>query len=116
MDPGRETAQKDTVALYKGYRGSYLGFMKDGKCDGWGVFVSYSAPASAPASAPPSVRIGFKYAGEWHNDEMHGLGTYENPDGSIYVGEFRDGEKHGEDGRNFQPVSDYPLYLAYAPL
>jgi len=30
--------------------------------------------------------------GEFKNDNLHGRGTFTNPDGSTYVGKWRDGE------------------------
>jgi len=39
---------------------------------------------------------GTKYMGEWKDGKKHGQGTFTSPDGSRYVGEFKDGKKHGQ--------------------
>ena len=43
---------------------------------------------------------GTKYVGEWKDGEMHGQGTYtwgKGPnEGDKYVGEVKDGERHGQ--------------------
>ena len=35
---------------------------------------------------------GRKYVGEWKDGKKHGKGTLTSPDGSKYVGEWKDGE------------------------
>jgi len=39
---------------------------------------------------------GTKYVGEWRDDKYHGTGTYTWPNGQKYVGEFRDGKFNGK--------------------
>ena len=36
------------------------------------------------------------YVGEWRDGERHGQGTYTWADGETYVGEFKDGKFHGQ--------------------
>ena len=38
---------------------------------------------------------GFKYVGEWKDGKRHGQGTSTFPSGNKYVGEFKDGREHG---------------------
>ena len=39
---------------------------------------------------------GGKYIGEWKNGKKHGQGTFTYPDGRKYVGEWKNGKKHGQ--------------------
>ena len=39
---------------------------------------------------------GDKYVGEWKDGNKHGQGTYTYADGDKYVGEFKDGKRHGQ--------------------
>jgi hypothetical protein len=39
---------------------------------------------------------GEKYVGEWKDGKKHGQGTYTFPDGEKYVGEFKDGKYYGQ--------------------
>ena len=38
---------------------------------------------------------GDKYVGEWKDGNKHGQGTYTYADGDKYVGELKDGKRHG---------------------
>ena len=44
---------------------------------------------------------GYKYVGEFKNGEKHGQGTETFADGYKYVGEFKNGEKHGQGTATF---------------
>jgi len=50
---------------------------------------------------------GSRYVGEWKDGKKHGQGTFTSPDGDKYVGEFKDGKFHGQgtwtstDGTNY---------------
>ena len=62
----------------KKYKGSWVGGMREGR----GVMLESD---------------GASYAGEWHQNCFHGLGTYNNPsDGTFYAGEWVNGHKDGE--------------------
>ena len=37
-----------------------------------------------------------KYVGYWQNDDKHGPGIYNWPDGEVYVGQWENGLKSGE--------------------
>jgi hypothetical protein len=39
---------------------------------------------------------GTKYVGKWKDDQKHGQGTFTWADGRKYVGEFKDGKLHGQ--------------------
>ena len=39
---------------------------------------------------------GEQFAGEWKDGKQHGKGTHTQADGSQYVGEYKDGKKHGK--------------------
>ena len=39
---------------------------------------------------------GSKYLGEYKDGKKHGQGTFTYPNGDKYVGEFKDGEKNGQ--------------------
>ena len=38
---------------------------------------------------------GSKYIGGWKDEKRHGQGTYTFSDGEKYIGEFKDGNRHG---------------------
>ena len=42
-----------------------------------------------------STIFGDKYVGEWKDGNKHGQGTYTYADGDKYVGELKDGKRHG---------------------
>ena len=58
----------------------YVGNLTDGKRNGFGILTAN----------------GFKYEGEWLNDEEHGQGTLQYPDGCSYEGQWQSGRKSGE--------------------
>jgi len=39
---------------------------------------------------------GSSYVGEWKDGKKHGQGTFTSPDGRKYVGEYMDDKKHGK--------------------
>ena len=39
---------------------------------------------------------GYKYDGEFKNGKPHGEGTFTFPNGAKYIGEFKDGKYHGQ--------------------
>jgi hypothetical protein len=50
---------------------------------------------------------GSKYIGEWKNGKMYGNGVYTYPDGSEYVGEMKDNKRHGEGVYTYPDGSKY---------
>ena len=50
---------------------------------------------------------GTKYVGEWKDGEFHGQATYTFPNGDKYVGEFRDDWPNGQGTFTFVADSDY---------
>lgn len=66
----------------------YQGEWKDGKANGYGVFVDTN---------------GSMYEGEWLNDQQHGYGTESWNYGKIrYTGEFVEGMKSGQGRFEFE--------------
>ncbi len=53
---------------------------------------------------------GTKYVGEFKDDMYNGQGTYTHPDGTKYVGEFKDHKWHGQ---GTLTVSDEETYNGY---
>ena len=45
---------------------------------------------------PQISSSGSKYVGEWKNGELHGQGTYTWADGNTYAGEWKNGKRHGQ--------------------
>ncbi|MDA9861651.1 2-isopropylmalate synthase, partial [Candidatus Pelagibacter sp.] len=39
---------------------------------------------------------GSEYVGEWKESERHGYGTFSYPDGSEYVGEWKESERNSQ--------------------
>ena len=76
-----------------------------------GLLALSLAPASAQSAMPPcpadqsarrhmcfgtqNLPDGERYVGEFRNGERHGRGTSTLADGERYIGEFRDGKRHG---------------------
>ena len=50
---------------------------------------------------------GTKYVGEFKDDKWHGQGTATSLDGSKYVGKFKDGEKNGQGTFTFPDGGKY---------
>jgi len=57
----------------------YNGEFQKGKIEGVGVLTTKDG----------------KYDGEWHNERMHGKGTYYYVDGDSYSGDWRNDKRHG---------------------
>ncbi len=56
----------------------------------WGTEINNIIFGSA---TPPD---GSKYVGEWKDGKKHGQGTFSWPGGAKYVGEFKDDKQHGQ--------------------
>ena len=50
---------------------------------------------------------GTKYVGEFRDDKKNGQGTYTFPNGAKYVGEFRDGNRNGQGIYTFPSGNKY---------
>ena len=50
---------------------------------------------------------GTKYVGEYKNGKRHGQGTLTTPDGRKYVGEYKDGKFHGQGTLTFRDGDKY---------
>ena len=82
----RQLAQKSfgeylTFTNNKGSRMHYVGQVKHGKANGYGVAL---------------LNTGSRYVGEWKDNQRHGEGTYYWSDGEYYKGTFRDDKRNGE--------------------
>jgi len=44
---------------------------------------------------------GGEYVGDWHHNEMHGVGTRRYPNGNVYVGPYSHNRREGEAGRMY---------------
>ena len=53
------------------------------------------------------VQWGEKYVGEFKNGKRHGQGTYTWADGEKYVGEWKDGKYHGQGNMTYFNGSKY---------
>jgi len=58
---------------------------------------------------------GTKYMGEWKDGKKHGQGTFTFPSGFKYVGEFKDGKmwnvtKHNKDGKYVGEFKDGEIW------
>lgn len=70
--------------------GSFTGVGNEQNRDGRGIYVS---------------RNGWLYEGEWRN-EKNGRGRMLLDDGGQYIGDFKDGLKHGQ-GKEIEANGDY---------
>lgn len=82
----RQLAEKSfgeylTFTNNKGSRMHYVGQVKHGKANGYGVAL---------------LNTGSRYVGEWKDSRRHGEGTYYWPDGEYYQGTFKDDKRNGE--------------------
>ncbi|KAH9592382.1 Alsin [Schistosoma haematobium] len=81
----------------------YTGSWVDGKQDGLGCHAWHILRVRTSQYSLPNV-----YDGQWANGKRNGLGTFHYPNGSKYVGYWKDDLKHGKgtlilkDGRIFE--------------
>ncbi|KAA2216954.1 MULTISPECIES: MORN repeat-containing protein [Maribacter] len=69
-----------TFKSRKGNQLHYIGQVKDGKAQGYGIAL---------------LATGSRYEGNWKNNQRHGQGTFYWPDGEYYSGEFKDDLRNG---------------------
>ncbi len=69
-----------TFKSRKGTQMHYIGQVKDGKANGFGVAL---------------LDTGSRYEGYWKNNQRHGEGTFYWPDGEYYVGNYIDDKRSG---------------------
>ena len=66
----------------------YEGEIKNGKPDGFGILTYINLVSCSPV-------CGKKYVGEFKDGLRHGQGTHTWSDGSMYVGKYKDGKRNG---------------------
>jgi hypothetical protein len=69
----------------------YLGELREGKANGQGVGI---------------WKTGGFYQGYWQDNQRHGMGTYQWPDGERYVGQFVQGKRTGH-GTYYWKTGEY---------
>lgn len=69
-----------TFKSIKGNQMHYVGQVKDGKANGYGVAI---------------LETGSRYEGEWTNNQRHGEGTFYWADGEYYKGTYKDDQRNG---------------------
>ena len=69
-----------TFKSIKGNQMHYVGQVKDGKANGYGVAI---------------LETGSRYEGEWNNNQRHGEGTFYWADGEYYKGTYKDDQRNG---------------------
>lgn len=69
-----------TFKSKKGNQMHYIGQVKDGKANGYGVAI---------------LETGSRYEGEWVNNQRHGEGTFYWADGEYYKGTYKDDQRNG---------------------
>ncbi|MCL6265907.1 MORN repeat-containing protein [Flagellimonas myxillae] len=70
-----------TFTNAKGSQMHYVGQVKDGKANGYGVAI---------------LSTGSRYIGEWKNNERHGEGSFYWADGQYYSGNYVNDKRSGE--------------------
>lgn len=76
-----------TFTTSKGSTLHYIGQVKNGKANGYGVAI---------------LSTGSRYEGEWKDNHRHGQGKFYWPDGHYYIGAYYDDKRNGE-GTYFWP-------------
>ena len=70
-----------TFRTSKGSQLHYVGQVRDGKANGYGVAI---------------LSTGSRYEGQWKDNQRHGQGNFYWPDGQYYVGAYRNDKRNGE--------------------
>ena len=70
-----------TFTNSKGSQVHYVGKVKDGKANGYGVAI---------------LNTGSRYVGEWKNNQRHGQGAFYWKDGQYYEGNYSFGKRNGQ--------------------
>ena len=70
-----------TFTNSKGSQMHYVGQVKDGKANGYGVAL---------------LNTGSRYEGQWKDNMRHGEGTYYWSDGQYYMGEYMNDKRNGQ--------------------
>lgn len=107
---------KGTMIFATGHK--YTGGFKDGVRHGDGVLLMPGGRKIVGTWEDNEIKIGTytqpdgtKYEGQWMFRERNGQGTLTYPDGRKYIGEFKSGQRHGQgtmiypDGRKY--VGEY---------
>ena len=82
----------------------YEGNFKDDLFDGYGEYKSkqynyfgyYSCGKKSGKGKEINLIKNIEYEGDFKDDKRNGFGKEKNPDGTIYIGEFKDNQKHGQ--------------------
>lgn len=82
----------------------YEGNFKNDLFDGYGEYTSkqynyygyYSCGKKCGKGKEINLIKKIEYEGDFQNDKKNGFGQEKSPDGTIYIGEFKDNQKHGQ--------------------
>ena len=78
----------------------YEGEIKNGKPDGFGILTYIDLVSCRPV-------CGKKYVGEFKDGLRHGQGTHTWSEGSMYVGEYKDGKRNGQGTMTYSSGNRY---------
>lgn len=83
----KSNGQYLTFTTDKGTRIYYVGEVRNGKANGYGIAL---------------LETGSRYEGEWKDNRRHGQGSFYWPDGQYYVGHYENDHRNGN-GSYFWP-------------
>ena len=78
----------------------YEGEIKNGKPDGFGILTYIDLVSCRPV-------CGKKYVGEFKDGLRHGQGTHTWSEGSMYVGKYKDGKRNGQGTMTYSSGNKY---------
>ncbi|MEM9648083.1 MAG: hypothetical protein AAF969_06350 [Bacteroidota bacterium] len=82
----KSSGQYLTFSNSKGSQMHYVGEVKNGKANGFGVAI---------------LNTGSRYVGEWKDNERHGEGSFYWHDGQYYVGAYKNDKRSGKGTYNW---------------
>ena len=108
LDDEKYTSDKIIMPIIYSDGSTYNGKTKDGLRDGRGVYRQYPNEETCPGC---TEKEGFTtYDGEWMNDKLNGRITITEPDGTVRIGQYKNGKLINGEAIKFPLSKSFTFY------
>ena len=108
LDDEKYTSDKIIMPIIYSDGSTYNGKTKDGLRDGRGVYRQYPNEETCPGC---TEKEGFTtYDGEWMNDKLNGRITITEPDGTVRIGQYKNGKLINWEAIKFPLSKSFDFY------